>query len=103
MRSVWGTFPQYHTSADNLDFVQPQQLAESLRICASIAEALENNAHYRSLNPCCQPQLRRRNLYLSHGGQPADVERKSRLWVLNLSDGEHSLLYIPHRTLIPFS
>jgi aminopeptidase-like protein len=103
MRSVWGTFPQYHTSADNLDFVQPQQLAESLRICASIAEVLENNVHYRSLNPCCEPQLGRRNLYLSNGGQSADVELKSRLWVLNLSDGEHSLLDIAERANIPFS
>ena len=35
MRSVWGTFPEYHTSADNLDFIRPEQLAESLRVCAA--------------------------------------------------------------------
>src|SRR5262249_53874894 len=34
MRSVWGAFPEYHTSADNLDFVRPESLAESLRVCA---------------------------------------------------------------------
>ena len=43
MRSVWGTFPEYHTSADNLDFIQPSQLAGSLRVCAAIVDVLENN------------------------------------------------------------
>src|SRR5678815_5053893 len=41
MRSVWGTFPEYHTSADNLDFIRPQQLARSLRLCAAITDVLE--------------------------------------------------------------
>jgi aminopeptidase-like protein len=40
MRSVWGTFPEYHTSADNLDFIQPMQLAGSLRVCAGILDVL---------------------------------------------------------------
>ena len=36
MRSVWGKFPEYHTSADNLDFIHPQQLVKSLRLCVSL-------------------------------------------------------------------
>ena len=43
MRSVWGTFPEYHTSADNLDFIRPPQLAGSLGVCAAILDVLENN------------------------------------------------------------
>ena len=103
MRSVWGTFPEYHTSADNLGFIRPEQLAESLRLCLSILDVLENNRRYRNLNPYCEPQLGRRNLYSSTGGHTIGEEINARLWVLNLSDGEHSLLDIAERSGISFS
>jgi aminopeptidase-like protein len=103
MRSVWGTFPEYHTSADNLDFIKPSQLAESLRVCATIIDVLENNFRYRNLNPYCEPQLGKRNLYRSTGGESIGSEINARLWVLNLSDGEHSLLDIADRSGLPFS
>ena len=60
MRSVWGTFPEYHTSADNLDFIEPLQLARSLRLCAGVLNVLENNRTFRNLNPYCEPQLGKR-------------------------------------------
>lgn len=103
MRSVWGTFPEYHTSADNLDFVDPQKLASSLRACISLVEVLENNRTYRNLNPYCEPQLGKRDLYRTTGGEPIGVEINARLWVLNLSDGENSLLDIAERSGLPFS
>jgi aminopeptidase-like protein len=103
MRSVWGTFPEYHTSADNLEFIRPEQLSESLRVCLSIVDVLENNRRYRNLNPHCEPQLGRRNLYNSTGGgQALGEEINARLWVLNLSDGEHSLLDIAERSGMSF-
>jgi aminopeptidase-like protein len=103
MRSVWGSFPEYHTSADNLDFIRPKQLAESLRVCAGIVDVLENNRRYRNLSPFCEPQLGKRNLYQSTGGDSIGAEINARLWVLNLSDGEHSLLDIAERSGVPFS
>lgn len=103
MRSVWGTFPEYHTSADNLDFIRPGALAESLRVCAFVFDILENNRTYRNLNPCCEPQLGRRDLYRTTGGDNINDEIHARLWVLNLSDGEHSLLDIAERSGLRFS
>jgi aminopeptidase-like protein len=103
MRSVWGTFPEYHTSADNLDFIRPLQLAGSLRVCAAILDVLENNRRYCNLSPYCEPQLGRRNLYRSTGGETIGMEINARLWVLNLSDGEHSLLDIAERSGLSFS
>lgn len=103
MRSVWGTFPEYHTSADNLDFIRPEQLAKSLLVCAGIVDALENNRKYRNLNPHCEPQLGRRNLYRTTGGDAIGEEINALLWVLNLSDGEHSLLDIAERSGVRFS
>jgi aminopeptidase-like protein len=103
MRSVWGAFPEYHTSADNLNFIHPEQMARSLRLCASIFDVLEKNKKYLNRNPYCEPQLGKRNLYRSTGGESIDVEVNARLWVLNLSDGEHSLLDIAERSGLPFA
>jgi aminopeptidase-like protein len=102
MRSVWGTFPEYHTSADNLGFIRPQQLARSLRACTAIVDVLENDRIYLNQNPFCEPQLGRRNLYRSIGGEAPGLEM-ARLWVLNFSDGHHSLLDIAERSNLPFS
>ncbi|HLH34422.1 MAG TPA: DUF4910 domain-containing protein [Alloacidobacterium sp.] len=103
MRSVWGSFPEYHTSADNLDFVLPVQLARSLQVCANILDVIENNRRYWNRMPYCEPQLGRRNLYRSTGGDGIGTEVSARLWVLNLSDGEHSLLDIAERSGLPFA
>lgn len=103
MRSVWGTFPEYHTSTDNLDFIRPEKLAESLRVCTGIVDVLEGNRRYRNLSPYCEPQLGKRNLYRPTGGDSIGAEINARLWVLNLSDGEHSLLDIAERSGMPFS
>src|SRR5258708_33000626 len=102
MRSVWGTFPEYHTSADNLDFIDPHSLAESLKVCASIVDVLEKNQGYTNLAPFGEPQLGRRGLYPSTGGTSPELELNARLWMLNLSDGHHSLLDIADRSGLPF-
>lgn len=104
MRSVWGTFPEYHTSADNLEFLRSDKLEGSLRLCLQIFDILENNRRYRNLNPYCEPQLGKRDLYChTGGGQSIAEEIHARLWVLNLSDGEHSLLDIAQRSGLAFS
>jgi aminopeptidase-like protein len=103
MRSVWGSFPEYHTSADNLDFISPQSLAASLGVLTGIMDVLEENRQYRNENPYCEPQLGRRDLYRTTGGDTHGNEIMARLWVLNLSDGKHSLLDIAERSGIIFS
>jgi aminopeptidase-like protein len=102
MRSVWGTFPEYHTSADNLEFIRPDALAGSLHTCMAIVDVLENNLRYINHNSYCEPQLGKRNLYRSTEGESIGSEINARLWVLNLSDGENSLLDIAVRSGIPF-
>ncbi len=102
MRSVWGTFPEYHTSADNLDFLDAEALARSLRVCAGIFDVLENNHTYRNLQPFGEPQLGKRDLYRPTGGTSPQQQIIARLWVLNLSDGRASLLAIAERSGLPF-
>jgi hypothetical protein len=69
MRARHGQFPEYHTSADNLQFVQPTALETSLALCATILATLDGNACYRNLLPKGEPQLGKRGLYRAIGGQ----------------------------------
>jgi aminopeptidase-like protein len=93
MRSPNGTFPQYHTSADNLDFVRPEALAESLHLLESILDIIERDGVWRSTSPYGEPQLGRRGLYGAVG-----IDQMSLLWVLNLADGRHSLFDMAERS-----
>jgi len=102
MRTPHGQFPEYHTSADNLDLVTPSALAETLRTCRNIFEVLEHNLTYESTNPFCEPALGKRGLYRTTGGNVAN-DNMARLWVLNLSDGTHSLLDIAERSGLDFA
>lgn len=104
MRSPNGTFPEYHTSADNLDFVRPESLAESLNVLQRIVEVLEHDEYFVNTNPKGEPQLGRRGLYRPIGGQKdgGGYDQLALLWVLNLSDGTHSLLDIARRADQPF-
>ena len=102
-RSPHGEYPQYHTSADDLSFIDPVMLEDSLRKIVAIVDVLERDATFRNLKPKGEPQLGRRGLYRATGG---DVDHRSTemafLWVLNLSDGSASLLDIARRSGLPF-
>ena len=103
MRGRHGQFPEYHTSADNLDFVSPERLSESLRVLSDVIDVLEGDHSYVNLEPYAEPQLGSRGLYRATGGtQIADLQL-ALLWVLNLSDGRHSLLDIAETSRMPFA
>jgi aminopeptidase-like protein len=98
-RTPNGEYPEYHTSADDLELVRPEALAESLEACVGILNALETNVHLRSTNPYCEPQLGKRGLYGKTGGGKNVGQREfALLWVLNLADGHHGLLDIVERS-----
>lgn len=103
-RSAFAEFPEYHTSADTLDFIKPEHLAESYGAIAAIIEVLENDVTLENLAPFGEPQLGRRGLYASPGGDPqAYAKNMATLWVLNQADGTKSLLDIAERSKLPFS
>jgi aminopeptidase-like protein len=105
MRSPNGTFPEYHTSADNLDFVRPEALADSLRVLRRIIGIIEQDAVWRSTCPYGEPQLGRRGLYAPIGGERstgAGYDQMTLLWVLNLADGRHSLFDMAERSGVAF-
>ncbi len=104
MRTPHGEYPEYHTSADSLEFIKPQSLVGSLRHCLAVINVLEHNHRYMNQNPKCEPQLGKRGLYRAVAGHQATQSRELvLLWVLNLSDGMHSLLDIAERANVPFA
>jgi aminopeptidase-like protein len=103
-RTPFGKYPEYHTSGDNLAFVQPDALAKAFHTYLQVIELLEGNQRYQNMNPYCEPQLGKRGLYNLFGGtQNTPDKQMAILWVLNLSDGQHSLLNIAERSNMPFT
>ena len=103
-RTPWGRYPEYHTSADDLDFIRPAQLERSLAVYRAVVDLLDGNATYRNRSPKGEPMLGRRGLYRPIGGDDGGRERElALLWVLNLSDGVHDLLAVAERSRLPFA
>lgn len=103
MRTPHGQYPEYHSSADNLDFIRPESLSRSYAHCLQVFELLEGNRVYVNQSPKCEPQLGRRGLYRAVAGQQENQSRElALLWVLNMSDGRHALLEIADRAGLPF-
>jgi aminopeptidase-like protein len=102
-RTPNGEFPEYHTSADNPDFLSADALGESWLACLKVLEALDCDARYVNLQPKGEPQLGRRGLYRTMGGyQDVPTRQLALLWVLNQSDGANSTLDIANRSRLPF-
>ncbi|MEJ5022218.1 DUF4910 domain-containing protein [Ochrobactrum vermis] len=103
-RSLYGTFPEYHTSADNLDFIKPDYLEQSFNMVLQAIEIAERNWWPLNTSPKGEPQLGRRGLYGNMGGDSRAAQNAmALLWVLNLADGEHSILDMAERAKLPFS
>jgi aminopeptidase-like protein len=101
-RSSHGRYPEYHTSADDLDLVRPEHLSDSLRKYLAVIDVLENDRKYLNTVARGEPQLGRRGLYRAVGGGTSEERMLSLLWVLNLSDGDHGLMDIAKRSGLPF-
>ncbi len=101
-RTPHGEYPEYHTSADNLEFVSADHLMDSLTTLLEVIDLIEGDRRFLNLSPMGEPQLGRRGLIGSVGGKAAKPDQLAMLWVLNLSDGNASVLDIAERSGLPF-
>jgi aminopeptidase-like protein len=101
-RSANGGYSEYHTSADDLTLIRPENLQQSYEACLRIVTVLEGNGQYINLSPKGEPLLGKRGLYGLMGGRVPAEREHALLWVLNQSDGSHSLLDIARRSGIDF-
>ena len=114
MRTPYDMFDEYHTSEDNLSFMNKDCLADSFSKYVSVIKKLEENYDgfkprggkiknkknkkndpvFKNLFPKCEPQLGKRGVYANIGGvkeQDSLKQKKAIQWILNLSDGKYSL------------
>jgi len=101
MRSKYGTYPQYHSSLDNLDFISPEGLGGAFELYRHILTALELNVIF-SPNSICEPRLGIRGLYPTVSRKEISNSVENILNVLAYADGSHDLIAIADRIKIPY-
>jgi aminopeptidase-like protein len=100
-RSMYGHFPEYHTSADNLDFVTSEALQESLDMYLEVIETYEANVKFVRTEPFCEPQMGKYDMYRTTGGageDSLDEIVQQRMWILNYADEKNDLLDISEKS-----
>lgn len=104
MRTMYGKYPEYHTSADNKDFISFEAMEKSVLKHLEIIEVLERNEKYINKMPFCEPQLGKRGLYPTLGSQKGTEDFvTAMMWILNLTDGTNDLISISEKSKIPIS
>ena len=102
-RSLYGSFPEYHTSSDNLDFIKADYLQQSYHLVMQAIDLAERNWTPVNTAPKGEPQLGRRGLFDHRDDMQAPVNyAMALLWVLNLSDGTQTVLDMAARSQIDF-
>ena len=95
MRSMYGTYPEYHTSGDNKDFISFDAMEQSVQKYLDAIFVMENNDIYINKIPFCEPQLGKRGLYPTLGSQKNQQESvETMMWLLNQADGTQDLIEI---------
>jgi aminopeptidase-like protein len=103
MRTVYGEYKEYHTSADNKDFISFTALAESIEMYFKVCKGFEMNRRYTNLLPYGEPFLTQYGLYPDINIAAGKKEQwiKQLLVILNYSDGETPLLDIAEKLEVP--
>jgi len=96
MRSKYGTYPEYHTSLDNLSLISPQGLAGAFGALQKCISLIEANATYRTT--CLgEPQLGKRGLYPTLSQRGSGLEVKTMMNILAYADGQQDLISLAER------
>lgn len=110
-RSKYSEFPEYHTSLDDLDFVTPRGLQESLTVLVEVVTRLEQRPRYKVHHPG-EPNLGKRGLYPTIGTATSSFSTQTEnsggmlsthdlTTVLSYCDGDHDAVRIASRTGLP--
>lgn len=101
MRSMYGEYPEYHTSLDNLEVVSPAGLNGGLIMLQNAVRILETNFHLR-INTLCEPQLGKRGLYPNTSTKSSGAEVRNLMNVISFLDGNLDLLEIAEKCQVSY-
>ena len=93
MKSKYGSYPEYHTSLDNLNFITPEGLKESYEMMKTAIEILESNKFWK-LKTLGEPQLGKRGLYPTVSTKNSGTTVQDLMNVIAYCDGENDLIDI---------
>lgn len=99
-RSKYGTFPEYHTSADDMDFISPAGLQGSYDVMTQWIDAMEWNANYK-VTVLCEPQLGKRGLYPTVSQKGTYDAVSATVDLIAYADGTNDLFDISERIHVP--
>jgi aminopeptidase-like protein len=102
MRSMYGEYPEYHTSLDNLDVISPAGLEGGLAMLQSAVQILESNFHYK-IKTKCEPQLGKRGLYPNTSTKSSGAEVRNLMNVISFLDGSLDILQISDKCELPYA
>jgi aminopeptidase-like protein len=91
MRSKYGTYPEYHTSHDDLSFISPEGLKGGFEILKKTIQAIEFNSYYLNLS-ICEPQLGKRGLYPNTSTKETFYKTRRMMNFLAYADGKIDLI-----------
>ena len=99
-RTLFGRYPEYHTSLDDMNLISPEGFAGSFQVMTEVIDILENNAKYK-VKVLCEPQLGKRGLYptISKKGSYDAIFTQRDL--IAYSDGRNDLIDISERIGVP--
>jgi len=101
-RSKYHIYPEYHTSADNLDIISPDGLAGSYDVMVKCIEALENNYYFR-VTCLCEPQLGKRGLVPTMSSKETYQQTLALKDILAYADGRNDLIELSNLIELPIS
>ena len=92
-RSKYHIYPEYHTSADDLDLISPEGLQGSFDVMKKVIELVETNRRYR-VTTLCEPQLGKRGLVPTMSSKETYQETLALKDLLAYADGKNDLIGI---------
>lgn len=99
MRTMYAQYPEYHTSLDNRSLIHFQSLQATVDLYVSMIDRLESNPIYLNQIRNGEPQLGKRGLYPTLGGQKEIQDQvRAMMWLLSFSDGRHGIDQIAEKS-----